>query len=179
MTALSPKWEHSFHIDSPDNMEQLGAALAAVLHAGDVLVLTGPLGAGKTTLTRGLGDALGVRGPITSPTFVVARTHPALSGGTALIHVDAYRLADARELEDLDIDFEGAIVVVEWGAGLVDQLVDSWLELVIERPANSSEDIAGEQVVDDADSDVAEPRALTLRGFGPRWSEAPILKGVL
>ena len=98
-------------IGDPEAMAGLGATIAAQLRAGDVVLLTGELGAGKTTLTRGLGAALGVRGTVTSPTFVLARTHPR-PGGAPLVHVDAYRLRDAAELDDLDIDFAGSIVVV-------------------------------------------------------------------
>ncbi|MFM9785724.1 tRNA (adenosine(37)-N6)-threonylcarbamoyltransferase complex ATPase subunit type 1 TsaE, partial [Streptomyces scabiei] len=85
------------------------------LEPGDVVVLTGPLGAGKTTLTRGIGAGLGIRGPVQSPTFVIARTHPSLVGGAPLVHVDAYRLGAAVELDDLDIDVEHSVVIVEWG----------------------------------------------------------------
>ena len=89
-------------IENPDQMHELGLELGKALRAGDVLVLTGPLGAGKTTLTRGIGEGLGVRGPVTSPTFVLARTHPSLVDGPPLVHVDAYRLNSAVELDDLD-----------------------------------------------------------------------------
>ena len=92
-------------------------AIAGQLVAGDLIALDGELGAGKTTLTRGIGAALGVRGAVTSPTFVLARTHPRADGGAPLVHVDAYRLSSAAELDDLDIDFEASIVVVEWAKG--------------------------------------------------------------
>ncbi|MDO9397672.1 MAG: tRNA (adenosine(37)-N6)-threonylcarbamoyltransferase complex ATPase subunit type 1 TsaE, partial [Herbiconiux sp.] len=94
-------------------MHALGVEIAGLLEAGDVVLLSGDLGAGKTTFTRGLGEGLGVRGPVTSPTFVLARTHPSLVGGPALVHVDAYRLGSALELDDLDIDFAHSVVVVE------------------------------------------------------------------
>ncbi len=119
-------------------MEALGRRLGRTLGAGDLVVLSGPLGAGKTTLTRGVGEALGVRAPITSPTFVLARTHPSLVGGPALVHVDAYRLASARELDDLDLDFVGSVVVVEWGAGMLDGITDEWIEVLIDRPAGQA-----------------------------------------
>src|SRR5687767_4298973 len=119
---------------SPGDMEALGVTIGGMLQPGDLVVLTGPLGAGKTTLTRGIAEGLGVRGPVQSPTFVLARTHPSLVGGAPLVHVDAYRLGSAVELDDLDIDFEHSVVVVEWGAGLVDDASESWLEIVIERP---------------------------------------------
>lgn len=126
-------------VATADDMEALGERVAAHLRAGDVICLTGPLGAGKTTFTRGLGRALGVRGSVTSPTFVVARTHTRETG-PALVHVDAYRLQNAAELEDLDIDWENSISVVEWGQGMLDSIVDSWLELVIDRGGDAEHD---------------------------------------
>ncbi len=138
-------------IPDADAMEALGARLAALLAAGDLIVLDGPLGAGKTTLTRGLGTALGARGTVTSPTFVLARAHPPASGVT-LVHVDAYRLASARELDDLDLDYDGAIVVVEWGGGKLDGVAESWIEVTISREA-----------LDDS-------RDVTITGNGPRWA---------
>ena len=104
-------------IESPADMEQFGRSLGEELRAGDLVVLTGPLGAGKTTLTRGIAAGLGVRGRVQSPTFVIARTHPSLAGGPALIHVDAYRLGSAAELDDLDLDLDTAVTIVEWGRG--------------------------------------------------------------
>jgi tRNA threonylcarbamoyladenosine biosynthesis protein TsaE len=121
--------------------------------------LNGELGAGKTTLTRGIGDALAVRGAVTSPTFVLARTHPRAEGLPPLVHVDAYRLASALELDDLDIDYSASIVVVEWGAGLTDGLTASWLEVAIERPTGG-----------DPDAEV-EPREVTITGHGDRWAD--------
>ncbi|HEV7622727.1 MAG TPA: tRNA (adenosine(37)-N6)-threonylcarbamoyltransferase complex ATPase subunit type 1 TsaE [Amnibacterium sp.] len=150
-------------------MRALGARLGAVLRAGDLVVLTGPLGAGKTTLAAGLGDALGVRGPIASPTFVLARTHPSLAGGPPLVHVDAYRLGSAAELDDLDLDVEHAVVVVEWGEGLLDGVSESLLEVVIARPAAAA---AGPD-----DEAPVEPRSVELRRSGPRWAAAPPLLG--
>nr|WP_243062728.1 tRNA (adenosine(37)-N6)-threonylcarbamoyltransferase complex ATPase subunit type 1 TsaE [Humibacter sp. RRB41] len=156
-------------------MEALGRRLAAQLRAGDLLVLTGPLGAGKTTLTRGIGEGLDVRGPVTSPTFVLARTHPSLTGGAPLVHVDAYRLGDALELDDLDIDFASSVVVVEWGDGMLDGVADSWLDVAIERPTGAG-DVAGDggPAADgdegaDADAAPEEPRTVTITQHGPRW----------
>ncbi|MFE1665406.1 tRNA (adenosine(37)-N6)-threonylcarbamoyltransferase complex ATPase subunit type 1 TsaE [Microbacterium sp. P02] len=121
-------------IESPAAMEALGEQMGRMLHAGDLVVLTGPLGAGKTTLTRGIAAGLGVRGPVQSPTFVIARTHPSLVEGPPLVHVDAYRLGSALELDDLDIDLDNSVVVVEWGRGMVAGLRDDWWEVELERP---------------------------------------------
>ncbi len=120
-------------VASPSDMEAFGRSLGGALRAGDLVVLTGPLGAGKTTLTRGIADALGVRGPIQSPTFVIARTHPSLVDGPPLVHVDAYRLGSPAELDDLGLDYENAVTIVEWGRGMVDGLVDRWWEVELER----------------------------------------------
>lgn len=149
-------------VADPEAMAQLGAAIAAQLRAGDVVLLTGELGAGKTTLTRGLGEALAVRGTVTSPTFVLARTHPR-DEGAPLVHVDAYRLGGADELDDLDLEFERSIVVVEWGAGLIEHLVDEWLAVTIERPTGALAD-------HNPDEAPIEPRSVTITGVGPRWS---------
>ncbi|MGI8949306.1 MAG: tRNA (adenosine(37)-N6)-threonylcarbamoyltransferase complex ATPase subunit type 1 TsaE, partial [Ornithinimicrobium sp.] len=110
---------------------RFGRLLGEQLRAGDLVLLTGDLGAGKTTLTQGLADGLGVRGPITSPTFVIAREHPSLSAGPPLVHVDAYRLGGRAELDDLDLDtaLDEAVTVVEWGEGLVEQLSGDRLEV--------------------------------------------------
>lgn len=153
-----------FTIDTPDDMGALGARIARELRAGDVVALNGELGAGKTTFTRGLGDALGVRGPVTSPTFVLARTHPNLGDGPPLVHVDAYRLSHPAELDDLDIDFEASVVVVEWAAGMLDTVVDEWLEITIHRPLGGAEagEATGEELV--------EPRRVTIEGHGARWA---------
>lgn len=139
-------------IPDAEAMEALGARLAGLLAAGDLVVLDGPLGAGKTTLTRGLGAALGARGAVTSPTFVLAREHPTASG-VPLVHVDAYRLATARDLDDLDLDYGGAIVVVEWGAGKLDGVAESWIDVTIARDA-----------ADDS-------RDVVITGHGSRWPQ--------
>ena len=114
-------------------MRDLGRRLADVLRPGDLVVLTGPLGAGKTTLVQGIGQGLGVRGPVTSPTFVIARVHPSLRGGPALVHADAYRLGSRAEVDDLDLDadLDSSVTVVEWGEGLVEDLSPSYLEVEI------------------------------------------------
>jgi tRNA threonylcarbamoyl adenosine modification protein YjeE len=148
-------------IGTPAEMEALGAAIAPRLRAGDLIELDGELGAGKTTFTRGLGRALGVRGAVTSPTFVLARTHPR-EGGAPLVHVDAYRLASPAELDDLDLDYEGSIVVVEWAAGMLDGVADSGLRLRIARPSGGAAA---------TDPDEAEPREVTITGHGPRFAD--------
>ena len=145
-------------VATPDAMAELGRTIATQLRAGDLVLLNGELGAGKTTLTRGIGEGLGVRGAVTSPTFVLARTHPRAEGEPPLVHVDAYRLGSAMELDDLDIDYAASIVVVEWGAGLVDGVAESWLSVDIERPHGG----------ESGDSE-AEPRTVTLAGTGQRW----------
>ncbi|RFA19403.1 hypothetical protein B7R25_12350 [Subtercola boreus] len=165
----------SWVIADPEAMHAFGVAFAERLGAGSVLVLTGELGAGKTTFTRGLGEGLGVRGSVTSPTFVLARTHPTLSTGVPLVHVDAYRLGSAAELDDLDIDFANSIVVVEWGSGMIENLVGEHLELVIERPRGARADVVQTDGTDDGDAPV-EPRTVTLhhhRGPGRVATGAP------
>jgi tRNA threonylcarbamoyladenosine biosynthesis protein TsaE len=151
-------------VDVPDAaaMRSLGARLAGELRPGDLLVLAGPLGAGKTTLVQGIGAGLDVRGPITSPTFVIARVHPSLRGGPGLVHADAYRLGSRLEVDDLDLDadVERCVTVVEWGEGLVEDLAESHLLITIawdpDRPGA-------------ADS---EPRVVTLAARGERWTDA-------
>jgi tRNA threonylcarbamoyladenosine biosynthesis protein TsaE len=122
------------------DMQALGARLAAVLRPGDLVVLAGPLGAGKTVLVQGIGAGLDVRGTVVSPTFVIARVHrPARPGGLPLVHVDAYRLRSLDEVDDLDLDVDAAdaVTVVEWGAGLVERLSDARLEIAIARAPDS------------------------------------------
>jgi tRNA threonylcarbamoyladenosine biosynthesis protein TsaE len=142
--------------DAPDaeTMRGLGARVGASLVAGDLVVLTGELGAGKTTFTQGLGAGLQVRGQIASPTFVIARVHPSLGDGPDLVHVDAYRLGSLEELDDLDLDtsLDSAVTVVEWGGGLAEGLSDSRLEVVIDRAVG---------VV--PDDDELDPRRVSLR----------------
>jgi tRNA threonylcarbamoyl adenosine modification protein YjeE len=152
-------------VPTADAMRGLGREIGRLLVVGDLVVLTGPLGAGKTTLTTGIGEALGVRGPITSPTFVLARTHPSEVGGPPLVHVDAYRLGSAAEVDDLDLDFDSSVVVVEWGSGLLDGVAESQLEVLLERPP--------EQAGGDPAVEADEPRTVTLLGFGPRWASSP------
>ncbi|MEV6208387.1 tRNA (adenosine(37)-N6)-threonylcarbamoyltransferase complex ATPase subunit type 1 TsaE [Kitasatospora sp. NPDC051914] len=148
-------------VATPERMGRLGQGLAALLRPGDLVLLHGELGAGKTTLTRGLGEGLGVRGAVTSPTFVIARVHPSLSGGPALVHVDAYRLGGGLdEMEDLDLDVSlpESVVVVEWGEGKVEQLSEDRLEVRIDRAIGAA-----------AHPDDLDPRRVTVIGLGGRW----------
>jgi tRNA threonylcarbamoyl adenosine modification protein YjeE len=140
-------------IATAEQMHDFGRGLASQLRAGDLVILTGPLGAGKTSLTRGLGEGLGVIGSVTSPTFVIARTHRRSAGGPDLVHVDAYRLSSPFELDDLDIDFENSIVVVEWGQGFFDAETQQLLEIELERDETGK----------------TEVRQLLATGFGERW----------
>ena len=128
-------------VATADDMMTLGQKVAEFVTAGDLLILDGPLGAGKTTFVRGLGEGLHVRGPITSPTFVVSRIHPSRIGGPALIHVDAYRLGSAAELDDLDLDSDMArsVTVVEWGLGRVETLALEPLLITISRDAEDDQ----------------------------------------
>jgi len=137
---------------TPEDTHTLGRELAGVLRAGDLVVLVGPLGAGKTALTQGIGAGLGVREPVTSPTFVIARVHR--DGRLPLVHVDAYRLGGAADVDDLDLDAsaEESVSVVEWGQGLVEHLADEHLEVRLDR----------------RDDDV---RTVRLVPHGPGWAE--------
>ena len=141
-------------------MRELGARLAALLRAGDLVVLAGPLGAGKTTLVQGIGAGLSVRGQVTSPTFVIARVHPSLSGGPDLVHADAYRLGSRLEVDDLDLDadVDHAVTVVEWGEGLVESLAAGYLRITISWPEAPRAEGNGD-----------EPRLVTFAGYGGRW----------
>ena len=122
----------SILIENEDQMHDLGVRLGSLLEPGDLVSLNGVLGAGKTTLTKSIGEGLGVQGSISSPTFLIARTHPT-SSGTPFVHIDAYRLSAPRELDDLDIDYSNSFSVIEWGRGFTEGLSESLLEIDIER----------------------------------------------
>ncbi|MFC7329411.1 tRNA (adenosine(37)-N6)-threonylcarbamoyltransferase complex ATPase subunit type 1 TsaE [Marinactinospora rubrisoli] len=136
------------------DMRALARRIAAGLRAGDLLILSGPLGAGKTTFAQGLGEGLGVRGPITSPTFIIARVHPSLVGGPALVHADAYRLGGPEEIEDLDLEaaLEDSVTAVEWGEGVVEGLSEDRLEIAIDRRPDDT-------------------RTVRVTGVGRRWAD--------
>lgn len=154
-------------VPTREAMHELGRRLAGVLRAGDLVLLTGDLGSGKTTLTQGIGDGLGVRGPVTSPTFVIARVHPSEVGGPPLVHVDAFRLSGFDEVEDLDLEasLDESVTIVEWGHGLVEGLAGDRIEVTLERPATAPAD---------AESDVDEPRTVHLAATGGRWDSTDL-----
>jgi tRNA threonylcarbamoyl adenosine modification protein YjeE len=134
-------------------MHDLGLKIAKELRKGDLVLLSGQMGAGKTTLSRGVGEGLKVLGTVSSPTFVIARTHKTREGEAPLVHVDAYRLTSPAELDDLDIDFENSIVLVEWGRGFTEGIVDSFLDVEIIRSSNPLEEV----------------REVSIIGVGERW----------
>jgi tRNA threonylcarbamoyladenosine biosynthesis protein TsaE len=164
-------------VASADDMLALGRRLAGLLRPGDLVVLSGALGAGKTTLVQGIGAGLGVRGPVTSPTFVIARVHPSLTGGPALVHADAYRLTSPAEVDDLDLDasLETSVTVVEWGGGLVEGLAADRLEvsIALAAPAAGPEEPCGAGGLGGLPGPAApdqEPRTVRLEGHGARWA---------
>lgn len=145
-------------IPTADAMRDLGRRLASLLRAGDVVVANGDLGAGKTTLTQGIGEGLGIEGPVISPTFVISRVHPHPGNGPALVHVDAYRLGGSSELNDIDLDatLAEAVTLVEWGRGVAEWLAEDRLEIDIVR----------------SDDPADETRTVYLTGLGSRWANA-------
>ncbi len=134
-------------------MHSLGLMIAKELRKGDLVLLSGQMGAGKTTMSRGIGEGLKVLGTVSSPTFVIARTHKTRDGGAPMVHVDAYRLGSPAELDDLDIDFENSITLVEWGRGFTEDITDSYLDVEITRSSNVHENM----------------REVSLIGVGERW----------
>jgi tRNA threonylcarbamoyladenosine biosynthesis protein TsaE len=145
-------------VASPQAMRELGAAVAAVAQPGDLVVLVGPLGAGKTVFVQGVGAGLATEIPVTSPTFVISRVHR--DGRLPLVHVDAYRLSSVEEVDDLDLDasLPESLTVVEWGEGLVEGLTDAHLRVEIDRPEGGE----GEQ---------GEARTVRLIPVGGTWAE--------
>ena len=147
---------HHFVVSTADEMRQLGTSLGRTARGGDVLVLSGELGAGKTTLTQGIAAGMGIDDRVTSPTFVIARIHENLKGGPSLAHVDAYRIGSVAELDDLDLDadLDRCVVVVEWGAGLVGDLSADRIDVAIGR----------------TDTDLDEVRSVEIQTRSPRWA---------
>jgi tRNA threonylcarbamoyladenosine biosynthesis protein TsaE len=150
--------EPSGELATAEHTRTFGARLAGLLRAGDLVLLSGRLGAGKTTLAQGIASGLGVRGAVTSPTFVIARVHPPAAGGPALVHVDAYRLGCVAELDDLDLDASLAesVTLVEWGEGIAEGLSADWLEVRLDRSRGD------------------ERRVVTIRPHGSRWADVPL-----
>ena len=172
---------------SAEQTRALGAALGAVLAAGDLVMLSGGLGAGKTTLAQGIGEGMGVLGRVASPTFIIARVHPSGRGGPDLVHADAYRIRDLEDLETLDLDssLDEAVTVVEWGEGKTEALSDSRLEIEVRRPhgavrtgAPQSDDAPAVPSVKEPVVDLGEvddgSRWITVRALGPRWAQADL-----
>lgn len=147
-------------VPTADDMQAIGAAIGSMCRGGDVLVLSGDLGAGKTTFTQGLARGLGIEERVTSPTFVISRVHGNAAGGPDLIHVDAYRVGSALELDDLDLeaDLATSVVVVEWGGGLAERLSEERVDIVITR----------------SDDDADEERTVRVTTHGARWQEAVV-----
>ncbi len=147
-----------FTVATADEMRDLGAMLGRTCRASDVIVLTGDLGAGKTTFTQGLAVGLGIDEAVTSPTFVIARVHPSAGAGPDLVHVDAYRLGSAVELDELDLeaDLNRSVVVVEWGGGLVGGLAETPIDVSIVR----------------SDDEADETRTVTVSALGNQWETA-------
>jgi len=170
--------------------QALGVRLSRLLRPGDLLVLTGGLGAGKTTLTQGIGTGLGVREAVTSPTFVIAREHRTVDGSPALVHADAYRLGGIAELDDLDLDssLADSVTVVEWGHGLAEGLAEAWLDVRLEllaaggarALAAAGPDRGGDPAMSvPAVADVSEARVVSVRPHGARWATAKIRSTLL
>ena len=156
-------------IRDAEAMQAWGSELAGLLRAGDLVLLTGPLGAGKTTLAQGIGAGLGVSGPVVSPTFVIARIYR--GGRLPMVHVDAYRLGGVAEVDDLDLDAAvgESVTVVEWGEGLVESLAENRLEVRIQRPEGSDE-------LDHYDED-DDTRTVEVVAVGPRWAGVEVPAG--
>lgn len=179
-----PAWALTLEPASAEATQKVAKNLAGYLRAGDLMILTGELGAGKTTFTQGLGAGLGVREGIISPTFVLARQHPndpqgPNPGGPMLVHVDAYRLATATEVDDIDLEqtLPTSVTVVEWGQGKVEHLADSRLEITIDRAVGARDNDGAPNLTSvladlEAETETGEdePRTMTIRAFGPRWS---------
>lgn len=177
----APMWESTLTTAGAAQTRAAAAAIGKQLRAGDLLVLDGVLGAGKTTFTQGLGEGLGVRSGVISPTFVLVRIHPHLSGGPQLVHVDAYRLEGMGEIDDLDLEstLDTSVTVVEWGTDRVEHLSENWLSVELQRsiggalPHSGAE--PGHEIRPDGvtgpngDSDDDEPRTISISAYGPRW----------
>ncbi len=156
----------SYVLPSADDTRALGEALAARLRPGDLVILTGDVGAGKTTFTQGIGAGLGVGGAVVSPTFIIARTHAPGAAGVGLVHVDAYRLTSLAELDHLDLDtaLDDGVTVVEWGGDLAEALSPEWLHIAFERPRGG----------DLSEDPEAGQRSVVVTAAGARWDNADL-----
>lgn len=165
--------EYTADLADLDATENFALAVANQLQAGDVIILTGELGAGKTTFTQGLARGLGITAPITSPTFVLARHHVHPADGLDLVHVDAYRMSGEDELASLDLEtaLEDSVIVVEWGRGTAEALTDAYLDIELQRPGA----VTDELITDFSDDDVEEPRTVVVTGYGPRWQGSSLV----
>jgi tRNA threonylcarbamoyladenosine biosynthesis protein TsaE len=170
-------------VEAPDaaDARALGARMARLLRPGDLVLLTGDLGAGKTTFTQGIGEGLGVRGPVTSPTFVISRVHPPLGDGPPLVHVDAYRLGGAAELDDIDIDtvLDEAVTVVEWGEGVAESLSANRLDVVIRRSLGAGHLDTGHLDTghlepEDGNEGCPDTRRIKVTPVGRRWVDVSL-----
>jgi tRNA threonylcarbamoyladenosine biosynthesis protein TsaE len=159
----------TFTVSTSEQMQSFGKQIGALLSAGDVVVLSGPLGAGKTTFVQGLATQIEVQGVVTSPTFVVSRVHKPTGSGLALVHVDAYRLTSQSDLVDLDLDAtKNAVFVIEWGKDYVSGFSENWLEIDIDRAQELSDD-----------SDPASGiRMISVTAVGDRWSDLSLSEPV-
>ena len=150
-------------------MQAFGKQIGALLTAGDVVVLSGPLGAGKTTFVQGLATQIEVQGVVTSPTFVVSRVHKSQGSGLALVHVDAYRLTSQSDLVDLDLDAtKNAVFVIEWGKDYVSGFSENWLEIDIDRT---------QELTDESDP-ASGIRTISVTAVGDRWSDLSLSEPV-
>lgn len=167
--------QHTALVPTPERMQEVGRRIAGLLGPGDLVLLTGELGAGKTTLARGLGAALGVRGSVTSPTFVIARVHPPLGDGPPLVHVDAYRLGghglEGMDDLDLDVSLPESVVIVEWGEGRVEELSEDRLHVLIGRRTGAHTDATANSGAEEsvAENAADDERTVTVTGVGERW----------
>ena len=150
-------------------MQAFGKQIGALLTAGDVVVLSGPLGAGKTTFVQGLATQIEVQGVVTSPTFVVSRVHKSQGSGLSLVHVDAYRLTSQSDLVDLDLDAtKNAVFVIEWGKDYVSGFSENWLEIDIDR---------AQELIDKSDP-ASGIRTISVTAVGDRWSDLSLSEPV-
>ena len=159
----------TFNVSTSEQMQAFGKQIGALLTAGDVVVLSGPLGAGKTTFVQGLATQIDVQGVVTSPTFVVSRVHKSQGSGLALVHVDAYRLTSQSDLVDLDLDAtKNAVFVIEWGKDYVSGFSENWLEIDIDR---------AQELTDESDP-ASGIRTISVTAVGDRWSDLSLSEPV-